>query len=361
MSSSLVFLGDTAWPRLGCLDLSGVEAAITDAAVVLNLEGPLLQRDARASSVNNEYKFNLYSCREFLAVAKALNVVACGVANNHATDYAGGLARTCETLEKAGIACFGTNRAPSFRCRVGDAEHIIVGVCSPVTEIREPDGNIKPLLLSPQHLVCWVETVRARNPGATITVFVHWGYELMPYPLPADRELARRLIERGANYVIGHHPHVVQPVEPYRTGLIVYSLGNFALPQTDFRGRTLTYRDASVMAQLGLRVQGNGASLIRMHYDKESATVLVTKEIAANEAQSEGSLAPFIELDDKSYRTWFREFWRNNPTRPRFLPVFDSYFGYGRIESGLKQTILETRWAARRAAIQLGLHTPYNW
>jgi hypothetical protein len=56
---------------------------------------------------------------------------------------------------------------------------------------------------------------------------LHWGIENVYYPSPKQITLARHLIDAGATVILGHHPHVVQGIEKYKNGLIVYSLGNF--------------------------------------------------------------------------------------------------------------------------------------
>ncbi|MCK9452753.1 MAG: CapA family protein [Bacteroidales bacterium] len=58
-------------------------------------------------------------------------------------------------------------------------------------------------------------------------VSLHWGSEYMSVPSREQIEIAHKIIESGANLIIGHHPHVIQPVEKYKNGLICYSLGNF--------------------------------------------------------------------------------------------------------------------------------------
>ena len=40
-------------------------------------------------------------------------------------------------------------------------------------------------------------------------------------------ELGRIAIDAGAQAVLGHHPHILQAVEYYKDGVILYSLGNF--------------------------------------------------------------------------------------------------------------------------------------
>ena len=60
---------------------------------------------------------------------------------------------------------------------------------------------------------------------------VHWGTEYRSIPDERQVDMARFMIDAGADIVIGHHPHVVQPVERYRQGIILYSLGNFVFDQ----------------------------------------------------------------------------------------------------------------------------------
>ena len=64
-----------------------------------------------------------------------------------------------------------------------------------------------------------------------VIVSMHNGVEYMPKPSKAQIEFAHAAIDAGARFVIGHHPHVVQPEESYRGGQIFYSLGNFVFDQ----------------------------------------------------------------------------------------------------------------------------------
>ncbi len=67
-----------------------------------------------------------------------------------------------------------------------------------------------------------------------LAVTVHWGNEYASEPSPAQRRLAHWLIDQGVDAVVGHHPHVVQPVERYGGGIIAYSLGNFVFDQEGY-------------------------------------------------------------------------------------------------------------------------------
>ena len=77
----------------------------------------------------------------------------------------------------------------------------------------------------------------AARQADAVVVSVHWGIEYEQQPREAEVALAHRLAEAGALVVLGHHPHVLQPVELYpradgRTALIAYSLGNFVSNQS---------------------------------------------------------------------------------------------------------------------------------
>jgi poly-gamma-glutamate synthesis protein (capsule biosynthesis protein) len=68
-------------------------------------------------------------------------------------------------------------------------------------------------------------------------VSIHWGIEYAPAPRPEDVETAHKMLDAGASVIVGHHPHVLQPVETYKTQdgrdtVIFYSLGNFLSNQS---------------------------------------------------------------------------------------------------------------------------------
>jgi poly-gamma-glutamate capsule biosynthesis protein CapA/YwtB (metallophosphatase superfamily) len=81
------------------------------------------------------------------------------------------------------------------------------------------------------------DVAKARESGADlVTVSLHYGSEYQRTPNQFQKQISRYCIDVGADIVLGHHPHVVQPYERYiatqddgskREGLIVYSLGNF--------------------------------------------------------------------------------------------------------------------------------------
>ncbi len=70
-----------------------------------------------------------------------------------------------------------------------------------------------------------------------IFLSLHFGWEYQDAPAPFDVRFCRRLIDAGADVVLGHHPHHVQGLECYKGKLIAYSLGNFLWDQ-GLTGRT---------------------------------------------------------------------------------------------------------------------------
>lgn len=64
-----------------------------------------------------------------------------------------------------------------------------------------------------------------------IIVSFHWGIENQRYPTINQIQWAHKVVDAGADLVIGHHPHVLQGIEIYKNRFILYSLGNFIFDQ----------------------------------------------------------------------------------------------------------------------------------
>lgn len=81
------------------------------------------------------------------------------------------------------------------------------------------------------NLVRRVADMRRADSTAVIIVMPHWGWEHHLEPVGQQRILAHRIIDAGADLIIGHHPHTLQTIEDYRGHYIFYSLGNFIFDQ----------------------------------------------------------------------------------------------------------------------------------
>lgn len=75
------------------------------------------------------------------------------------------------------------------------------------------------------------EVTEARKNADIVIVQFHWGEEYRYQPTARQKELGHRVIDLGADLVIGNHPHWIEPVEWYKDKLIMYSHGNFVFDQ----------------------------------------------------------------------------------------------------------------------------------
>ncbi len=119
-----------------------------------------------------------------------------------------------------------------------------------------------------------VQSVKAAKAQADIVVVLfHNGYEIVQKVSALQQEMAHLAIDSGASLVIGSHPHVLQRIEEYNGGLIVYSMGNFVFDNFLFPPNysailsiTLNAQGVSSYELIDVIVQLNGVPQI-MEYD----------------------------------------------------------------------------------------------
>ncbi|AJD90844.1 hypothetical protein JMA_15270 [Jeotgalibacillus malaysiensis] len=75
------------------------------------------------------------------------------------------------------------------------------------------------------------DVARAEEIADVVAVGIHWGNEYQQ-PVESQEKLAYELVQNGADIILGHHPHVLQPIEwiegpDNQRALVAYSLGNF--------------------------------------------------------------------------------------------------------------------------------------
>lgn len=179
----------------------------TDDLTIVNFEGTLSQGGARQIK---EYAFR--GAPEYVNILTSSSVEAVNLANNHTYDYGEtAFTDTKRIMDENGILWFeGSN------LQMAEINGIKVGF-------------IGSSLLTHQGKRDFVKNITALNvlePDLIIASF-HWGTERMHTPTALQKQYARLAIDNGADLVLGHHPHVLQPIERYNGKYIVYSLGNF--------------------------------------------------------------------------------------------------------------------------------------
>ncbi len=129
-------------------------------------------------------------------------------------------------------------------------------------------------LLDPEHAVS--DVTAAAQAADAVVVSLHWGDEYQQQPREPDVALAHRLADAGALIVLGHHPHVLQPIELYpradgRIALIAYSLGNFVSNQSRNYVHGVTpekvaaARDGVILrAEIARRAYGRGVTRVEL-------------------------------------------------------------------------------------------------
>lgn len=171
------------------------------------------------------------------------------LANNHAMDYGvTGLTDTIAALNQAGVAYAGAGGCGSCAAlgKVVSAHGLNVAFVACVRTPNEGTGfSIEEWSMEAQRglFVCSSEEIASAVEGARqvsdfVVVSIHAGDEYVNAPNATQRELAEAALAAGADVVLGHHAHVVQPVEQRGNQLIAWGLGNFIfdLDQWDLAG-----------------------------------------------------------------------------------------------------------------------------
>ena len=160
---------------------------------------------------------------------------AVSLANNHSGDFGkAAFAEQLALMDKAGLPYFGGGRdataahAPWIVERNG-VRIALLGYVEFKPRSFEADASRPGVAWSGEDDDVIEDIIAARrvHRADIVIPFMHWGWEDEPDPSPRLRAFARRMIDAGADLVVGGHPHVTQGAEYYRGKPIIYSLGNF--------------------------------------------------------------------------------------------------------------------------------------
>ena len=206
-------------------------------AVIANLESPITQA---ASEWRRSWKaFRFRAAPSAVEVLRAANIRCVNLANNHALDYEErGLHETLDLLDASGIAHVGAGRDLGGAVRpalfdVGGATIGVIGMTDTMPEFAAGPNRagtnfsrIDDRGAALGTIALQVRELRLAGAG-TVVLSVHWGPNLRTWPPARFRRFARAAVELGVHIVHGHSAHLIQGVEHWNDGLILYDTGDF--------------------------------------------------------------------------------------------------------------------------------------
>lgn len=155
-----------------------------------------------------------------------LNLRYVSLANNHSLDGGKkGFKRTEEALQNEGITSFGTRERPyvifensgkkigvlAFAWRFSGAKSRVLNICW--ISLKEIIRQVSKLKSEVEYLI----------------VYPHWGIDFEILPTPWQVAAANRIIAAGANLIVGHHSHTIQPA----IKSVYFSIGNTYMPKNE--------------------------------------------------------------------------------------------------------------------------------
>ena len=166
------------------------------------------------------------------------------LANNHVLDQnASGLASTLDYWKTKKIRTTGAyqDEADYQQIRLLERNGVtfsFIGMTELTNGLSLPAGSELVLLRTGEEDRIKARIEKAKQISDVVVVNVHWGVEYTHQPTASQRDLAQNMADWGADLILGHHPHVIQPVEwldraDGGRSLVVYSLGNFISAQSE--------------------------------------------------------------------------------------------------------------------------------
>lgn len=184
-----------------------------------------------------------------LDTLKAAGFDVLQTANNHTLDRGrSGVLATLAAVRERGFGSAGTHASAAER-RTPWTLQTLPGPTRVAFLAYTYGTNGMPMPEGEPWLVDWLDrgfmeqdVARARQVADVVIVGLHWGGEYQHQPAAWQKDLARSLVEAGADVVMGSHPHVLQPAEVLtvqeplgdRDALVLYSLGNFVSNQRTY-------------------------------------------------------------------------------------------------------------------------------
>jgi poly-gamma-glutamate capsule biosynthesis protein CapA/YwtB (metallophosphatase superfamily) len=195
-------------------------------------------------------------------------------ANNHALDRGkSGFIRTLGLLDSLNIIHTGTFRNTEERDLnyplIFEKNNIRIALLNYTYGTNSLKADTPCIVNRIDTILIRQDLIKAKSAEPDyIVVIMHWGIEYERQENEFQQNLARFMLDKGADVIIGSHPHVVQPVEIYypndsdssEFNVIVYSLGNFVSNQRE------QFRDGGIIFELILAKTSAGTNIFDYKY-----------------------------------------------------------------------------------------------
>lgn len=208
---------------------------LEDDMTIVNFEGTLTT--APVYKTNNQFVFS--APPEYVEILKQGGIEAVALENNHVFDHGqAGLDETKATLDAAGIVWSDSNNVGVYT---------VNNVTIAMLTYQQYRDKVEHLLVQVP-----LDVQNAKAQYDIVIVSFHWGQELDYKPNRNQINLGRATIDAGADLVLGHHSHRINPIEKYKDRYIVYSLGNFS-----FAGNNKPSDMSTFLFQVRFNVKGD--------------------------------------------------------------------------------------------------------
>ncbi len=215
------------------------DVLLEDDLTIVNFEGTLTESTYIPSGKkNNDFLFS--APPEYVELLSENGVEAVSLENNHVMDHGEDVYIETQThLSNAGIVWSGDGEIGVYEAKGGIQIAMLSYLC---IDRYDKLWDVVP---------ADIKAAKAEYP--IVIVNFHWGNELYYYPTDNQMKMGRLAVDAGADLVLGHHSHRIQPIEYYNGAYICYSLGNFC-----FAGNTKPSDMTSYLFQTRFRIRGEG-------------------------------------------------------------------------------------------------------
>jgi poly-gamma-glutamate capsule biosynthesis protein CapA/YwtB (metallophosphatase superfamily) len=184
------------------------------------------------------------SPKEIVKSLQDAGVDAVTTANNHSLDQGEeGLLSAIDYYEKISMPYVGAFKSQEDKEKirtfnVNGIKFALLSYTYGTNGIPVPEGKDYLVnLLDEKKMIAEIKKAKTLDIDLVV-MSLHWGNEYQRFPTDEQQRLAEVLTENGADIIFGHHPHVLQPIQTYKTSdgrdaVVIYSLGNFLSGQKD--------------------------------------------------------------------------------------------------------------------------------